>query len=111
MTTRKKKRFIAGAVCPRCAEMDSVRMYRDDEREYRECVKCGFEDSLRLDGRPEPAELETRVSGERSDKAPGAGDGEREQGLSNRDCSQRPAQPEYQMVLCPPLRDTEFVNS
>ncbi|MBS97921.1 MAG: hypothetical protein CMI01_04515 [Oceanospirillaceae bacterium] len=73
------KRFIAGAVCPRCAEMDSVRMYRDDEREYRECVKCGFEDSLRLDGRPEPAELETRVSGERSDKAPGAGDGEREQ--------------------------------
>lgn len=75
------KRFIAGAVCPRCAEMDSVRMYRDEEREYRECVKCGFQDSLRLDGRPEPAELTTRVSGERSDKAPAVSAGEREQAV------------------------------
>ena len=56
------KRFVAGVVCPRCAAMDSTRMYRDDEREHRECVKCGFEDSMRLDGRPEPKELETRVS-------------------------------------------------
>lgn len=58
------KRFIAGAVCPRCAAMDSVRMYRQDGREYRECVKCGFEDSLSLDGRPDPEELETRVNHE-----------------------------------------------
>ena len=58
------KRFIAGAVCPRCAAMDSVRMYRDEEREYRECVKCGFADSLRLDGRPDPEELSTRVNQE-----------------------------------------------
>lgn len=87
------KRFIAGAVCPRCAQMDSVRMYRDEEREYRECVKCGFEDSLRLDGRPDPEELETRVSAERSDKAPGSSDSERDQvqvinfdtGLNRRD--------------------------
>lgn len=64
------KRFIAGAVCPRCAAMDAVRMYRDEEREYRECVKCGFTDSLRLDGRPDPTQIETRVSGERSDRAP-----------------------------------------
>ncbi len=63
------KRFISGAVCPRCAAMDSVRMYRDEEREYRECVKCGFEDSLRLDGRPDPEELTTRVNQE---STPGA---------------------------------------
>jgi len=56
------KRFIAGAVCPRCAAMDAIRMHRDEVREYRECVKCGFEDSLRLDGRPEPEEVETRVT-------------------------------------------------
>ncbi len=56
------KRFVAGAVCPRCAEMDTLKMYRDAEREHRECIKCGFEDSLRLDGTPEPAELETRVN-------------------------------------------------
>ncbi len=67
-----KKRFIAGVVCPRCGEMDTVRMYRDDEREHRECVKCGFADSLRLDGRPDPEQIETRVSGDRSDKAPAA---------------------------------------
>jgi len=63
------KRFIAGAVCPRCAAMDSVRMYRDEEREYRECVKCGFEDSLRLDGRPDPEELATRVNQEQAQAA------------------------------------------
>lgn len=37
-------------------------MRRDEQREYRECVKCGFEDSLRLDGRPEHKELGTRVN-------------------------------------------------
>lgn len=64
------KRFIAGAVCPRCAALDSVRMHRDEEREYRECVKCGFEDSLRLDGRPEPQELSTRVNHEKPQATP-----------------------------------------
>ncbi len=56
------KRFIAGAVCPRCGQMDCLRMYRDDEREYRECVRCDFEDAQRLDGTPEVKELETRVN-------------------------------------------------
>lgn len=56
------KRFIAGAVCPRCGEQDTLRMHRDDEREHRECVRCDFADSLRLDGEPEVAELETRVT-------------------------------------------------
>ena len=56
------KRFIAGAVCPRCSQMDTLRMYRDEEREHRECVKCDFTDSMRLDGQPEPEELETRVN-------------------------------------------------
>lgn len=59
------KRFVAGAVCPRCGKMDTVRMFRDEEREHRECIECGFSDSLRLDGRPEPSELETRVNSER----------------------------------------------
>ncbi len=56
------KRFVAGAVCPRCSKMDTLRMYRDEEREHRECVKCDFSDTMRLDGEPEPAELETRVN-------------------------------------------------
>lgn len=59
------KRFVAGAVCPRCGRMDCIRMYRDDEREFRECVHCDFEDSQRLDGVVETAgdkELKTRVN-------------------------------------------------
>lgn len=58
------KRFIAGAVCPRCGEMDCIRTYRDDEKEYKECVRCDYEDSMRLDGQAEPGveELETRVN-------------------------------------------------
>ncbi|WP_415889773.1 YheV family putative zinc ribbon protein [Neptuniibacter sp. SY11_33] len=60
------KRFIAGAVCPRCGEMDCIRTYRDEEREYKECVRCDYEDSMRLDGEPDTAveELETRVNRE-----------------------------------------------
>lgn len=56
------KRFIAGAVCPRCGEMDCIRTYRDEEREYKECVRCDYTDSMRLDGEPEVEELETRVN-------------------------------------------------
>ena len=56
------KRFIAGAVCPRCGEMDCIRTYQDDEREYKECIRCDYEDSMRLDGEPEVEELETRVN-------------------------------------------------
>ncbi len=38
-----KKRFIAGVVCPKCSEMDKMRMYRDDkDDEIRDCVACGF---------------------------------------------------------------------
>jgi uncharacterized protein len=38
-----KKRFIAGVVCPKCGEMDKIRMYRNDnDDEIRDCVACGF---------------------------------------------------------------------
>lgn len=56
------KRFIAGVVCPRCGEMDSIRMYRNDIREYRECVRCDYVDGQNLDGSPEPlVEIATRI--------------------------------------------------
>lgn len=52
-----KKRFIAGAVCPRCGEMDKLTI--DLEGDRRECVSCGFADQ-----RPSQAqtELRTRVN-------------------------------------------------
>ena len=51
------RRFIAGAVCPRCGLMD--KMVVDSDREHRECVACGFRDE-----RPDQAITEplTRVS-------------------------------------------------
>ncbi len=35
-----RRRFIAGAVCPRCGEMDRIVVNLDTDR--RECVACGF---------------------------------------------------------------------
>jgi len=55
-----KKRFIAGAVCPRCSEMDRIVNYRQAGKNYRECVACGFKDEIRLQS--SPRELVTRVN-------------------------------------------------
>ncbi|MET4692325.1 YheV family putative zinc ribbon protein [Endozoicomonas lisbonensis] len=40
------KRFIAGAVCPACGVQDSVRVFRKEDRDIRECVDCGFSDAV-----------------------------------------------------------------
>jgi hypothetical protein len=55
------KRFIAGAVCPRCAEMDKLTLHTNDVGEQvRECVRCGYTDRMTDEG---PAqELDTRVN-------------------------------------------------
>ncbi|MBN7797110.1 YheV family putative metal-binding protein [Parahaliea mediterranea] len=52
------RRFIAGAVCPRCRTMDSIVV--DTQSEQRECVACGFSEARPADGpRQEPR---TRVN-------------------------------------------------
>ncbi|MBZ2169585.1 MULTISPECIES: YheV family putative zinc ribbon protein [Marinobacter] len=57
------KRFIAGAVCPRCAEMDKIKMHTTDEgNQVRECVACGFSDAVSEQKEPQVPELETRVN-------------------------------------------------
>lgn len=61
-----RRRFIAGAVCPRCGEMDRVVVDLDSDR--RECTACGFSEAR--PGAPDggragsemPRELPTRVS-------------------------------------------------
>jgi uncharacterized metal-binding protein (TIGR02443 family) len=59
MTAYKaRRRFIAGAVCPRCAAMD--RTVIDLESDRRECLACGFSEA-RPEG-PAAQELQTRVS-------------------------------------------------
>lgn len=62
-----KKRFIAGAVCPKCSAMDRIVMYREGESDYRECVACGFKDEMRLQSAPR--ELDTRVNQTEEKKA------------------------------------------
>ncbi|WP_336367803.1 YheV family putative zinc ribbon protein [Marinobacter sp. C2H3] len=62
------KRFIAGAVCPRCAEMDKIMMFTDDnDKQVRECVACGFTDALTETPDAPPAELQTRVNKRRNE--------------------------------------------
>lgn len=55
-----KKRFIAGAICPRCSEMDRLVTYKENDKEFRECVSCGFKDEMRF--KQQTRELDTRVN-------------------------------------------------
>jgi uncharacterized metal-binding protein (TIGR02443 family) len=59
-----RRRFIAGAVCPRCALMDKIVV--DLDTDQRVCVSCGFSEArpgLPAENvLPKPAELLTRVS-------------------------------------------------
>ncbi|MDP3847738.1 MAG: YheV family putative zinc ribbon protein [Pseudomonas sp.] len=57
-----KKRFIAGAVCPACSELDKVQMWDVDGVPNRECVACGYADTLNEQGQSIPKELGTRVT-------------------------------------------------
>lgn len=66
-----RRRFIAGAVCPRCALMDKIVV--DLDTDQRECVACGYTEA-RPGAKPADAtgqnplpagvapELQTRVS-------------------------------------------------
>lgn len=53
----KPRRFIAGAVCPRCAVMDRIVVTSDGET--RECIECGFSEARPTET---PAEVKTRVN-------------------------------------------------
>ncbi|EJT82644.1 hypothetical protein PPS11_45632 [Pseudomonas putida S11] len=57
---KTKKRFIAGAVCPACSETDKLMMWNEDGVPHRECVACGFTDTLNEQGLSVPKELGTR---------------------------------------------------
>ncbi len=55
-----RRRFIAGAVCPRCARMDKIVV--DLDTDQRECVACGFSEARPGDPSAPRGELPTRVS-------------------------------------------------
>ena len=56
-----KRRFIAGATCPQCQQMDKLVMFDDEQHvRFRECVACGFKEQL--DDMPTQKEIKTRVN-------------------------------------------------
>jgi uncharacterized metal-binding protein (TIGR02443 family) len=42
MTKRLKKRFIAGATCPSCKQLDTLMLYFENNVEKLACVKCDY---------------------------------------------------------------------
>lgn len=54
------KRFIAGAVCPRCGEMDRLVTYTNNEGTFKECVSCDYEEKQLV--QVELDEMDTRVN-------------------------------------------------
>ncbi|WP_343598280.1 YheV family putative zinc ribbon protein [Acinetobacter sp.] len=54
-----KKRFIAGARCPKCEALDRVVMLTDDEHEWIECIECGYSEN-----RPTHVELQQAAAQE-----------------------------------------------
>lgn len=60
MAFSEKKRFLAGATCPRCSSQDKIQVYSEEGRDFRECVSCGFKDEMHISGTAR--EVETRVN-------------------------------------------------
>jgi len=60
MSFSEKRRFIAGAVCPKCSEMDKIVAYSKEGSDYRECVSCGYVDKMAFQNNQQ--ELDTRVN-------------------------------------------------
>ena len=52
-----KRRFIAGAKCPRCEAMDRIIMLTTDDAEWIECIECDYSENrpTYVDGPTEPA--------------------------------------------------------
>ncbi|WP_148251966.1 YheV family putative zinc ribbon protein [Aidingimonas lacisalsi] len=61
------KRFIAGAICPRCSAMDRIKAWEQNGIRYRECVSCDFFEQLPIEEEA-PPELETRISQSREEQ-------------------------------------------
>ncbi|HEY9031508.1 MAG TPA: YheV family putative zinc ribbon protein [Kangiella sp.] len=51
------KRFVAGAVCPKCQAMDTTVCFYEDELFVRECTECDFHEKI---GHDEEKEAESK---------------------------------------------------
>ena len=55
------KRFIAGAVCPSCGAMDTIRVFKHEGLENRECVECIYSNVMNVEISLEGQLPETRI--------------------------------------------------
>ena len=64
MTGIKNKRFIAGASCPSCADIDKIYTYEMEEQKWRACAACDFKEEFSdaMNGAIKSEELVTRVN-------------------------------------------------
>ena len=56
----KNKRFISGAQCPSCKEIDKIYTYEDGGEKFRACSRCDFLEPLQFASAT--AEIGTRVN-------------------------------------------------
>jgi len=62
-----KKRFIAGAQCPKCQQLDKIFTYEKDGETYRACTRCGFDEPMSFP--KESPDMFTRVNRSRQERA------------------------------------------
>ena len=60
---KQRPRFVAGAICPSCQEMD--RMVIDGAADERRCIACGFVEARPDAGASMPPTRVTRASARR----------------------------------------------
>ncbi len=51
------KRFVAGAICPKCQLIDKIVVYHNGETEVCECVRCGYKQFQAQEAKPVIAKL------------------------------------------------------
>ena len=72
----RNKRFIAGAVCPKCKLADKIFTYLKDvdannkDDQWRACASCDFEESLAASIASQQEEIPTRVNQNRLGEQP-----------------------------------------
>jgi uncharacterized protein len=54
------RRFIAGAICPKCRAIDRIVVELDEGGRRRRCVACGYSDTMAGGASAEPATRVTR---------------------------------------------------
>ena len=55
-----RKRFIAGASCPSCKEIDKIFTYEEAGKTFRACTRCEFNEEMRF--QQHKTEITTRVN-------------------------------------------------